>query len=277
LLEADRRPAPTVLCDPTGGDATRHAEALAAEGVETLASPFLPGVLRVVRGNPAHTRTFRENGLYVQDEASQLVPRLAGTPGPAPVIDLCAAPGGKTLHLAARAVAGTLVIACDRSPRRMRRLGENLGRPGLGSVARIVADVEAGPPPVADGSASVVLLDAPCTGSGTMRRRPELRLRLRPGDPARMARRQAVLLDHAAAAVARGGRLVYAVCSVAPEEGEGVVGAFLDGHPEFGIADVGTLLPEPCRGLVGADGALRTSSADDLDGFYAVALDRVRG
>lgn len=274
VLEADGTPAPTVLRVPAGEDIERRVAELASEGVRTEPSPWLPRALRVAAGHPATTGVFGAARLYVQDEASQLVPCLMGRPAAGPVLDLCAAPGGKTLQLAEALGSEALVVAFDRSEARIRRVVENLERTRTEGVVVAVGDVESGAPPVPPGSASAVLLDAPCTGSGTMRRRPELRMRLAPGDPAAFARRQARMLRNASVAVAPGGRLVYSVCSIAPEEGEAVAAGFLAGTPGFRVAPVRDLLPGPCRAFVGPDGAVRTTAADGLDGFYAVAFDR---
>jgi 16S rRNA (cytosine967-C5)-methyltransferase len=123
-----------------------------------------------------------------------------------------------------------------------------------------------------------VLLDAPCGGTGTLRRHPEIRWRLTPQDLPRLAARQAKLLDTAGDLVARGGTLVYSVCSLEPEEGEDAIASFLQRHPEFRRADAETALPPPARALLGRDGALRTfPDVGDLDGFYAVLLERTGG
>jgi 16S rRNA (cytosine967-C5)-methyltransferase len=141
-------------------------------------------------------------------------------------------------------------------------------------VLPVVADVESWPPPVAPRSATVVLVDAPCSGSGTVRRHPEIRHRLRPEHLVEFARRQTAMLERAATAVTIGGRLIYSVCSMEPEEGSGVADAFQRAAPGFRRLDARRLVPGPCTRLVAPDGALRTTPADDLDGFFAVAFER---
>jgi 16S rRNA (cytosine967-C5)-methyltransferase len=126
-----------------------------------------------------------------------------------------------------------------------------------------------------DGKFEQVLVDAPCSGTGTLRRHPEIRWRLEPRDLNRLARRQGQLLATAADLVVSGGSLVYSVCSLEPEEGERVVDAFLDSGSEFHVVDPREALPVPARDLVDSRGFLRTSpSTGDLDGFFAARLHR---
>jgi len=256
LLRADNEPAATVLAPwPRSCSAAELAAALEGEGVVTEPCRFVPAALRVTSGVPQSTRAFRDGWFWIQDEASQLVVTLFGeTAGPA-VADLCAAPGGKTLALAARLLPGGRIVAVDRRLARLARLRANLARVGAGGVDLLAADLTRTPPLA--GAFDDVLLDAPCSGTGTLRRHPEIRWRLAPDDIPALAARQQRLLESAATLVAPGGRLVYAVCSLEPEEGAGVVSAFLESHPEF----------DP-KGA-----ALSTSPLDDgLDGFFAVRL-----
>lgn len=271
FLEAHSVPAPVVLRVAAGIDPADLAQRLGDERVAVTASPWLPRALRAAAGNPAATRAFRDGAFYIQDEASQLVPMLAGVPGPGAVVDVCAAPGGKAIQLAETVGEGRLVLALDRSSARARRIVDNAARCRAGNVRVAVADA-ADRLPVVAGSAALVLVDAPCSGTGTLRRHPEILGRLRESDLGALAARQGRILRRAAAAVAPGGTLVYSVCSTEPEEGERVVGSFLSEHPEFALDDPTARLPEPCRRFVGPDGALRTGGADDLDGFYAAAL-----
>ena len=161
---------------------------------------------------------------WVQDLAAslpaRLIPRRAKR-----VLDLCAAPGGKTMQLAA---AGHAVTALDHKQSRLSRLADNLERTHLAAelVAADALDWKAAEP------FDAVLLDAPCSATGTFRRHPEVLYRARPSIIAESAELQARLIDHAATLVRPGGTLVYAVCSLEPEEGEGVVNAFLERNPD---------------------------------------------
>ena len=161
----------------------------------------------------------------VQDPGASLVVDYAAPPNGGWVADLCAAPGGKSLGLAAR---GFRVLAADRSERRLRFLRENVGRTGL-PVAGVVARAEQ--PPVAN--APLVLLDVPCTGTGTLRRHPDARWRIGPESPATLGAVQDGILEGGAGVVPKGGLLVYSTCTLEPEENHQRVDAFLGLHPDF--------------------------------------------
>lgn len=205
-----------------GADAAALAEAL--EG-EVLAG----GSLRLRRkGDVAAWPGFEEGSWWVQDAAAAVPARLLEVKAGETVLDLCAAPGGKTLQLAA---AGAEVVALDRSAARLKRLEENLVRTGL--AAQVVA---------ADAAAwddartfDAILLDAPCSATGTFRRHPDVLWAARPGDVASLANVQARILDSAAGRLKPGGRLVYCVCSLEPEEGEAQVEAFLARRPDMAL------------------------------------------
>jgi 16S rRNA (cytosine967-C5)-methyltransferase len=276
LLEANNRPAPTVLRVHTGRTTAEVlAERLRFEGVETEAGRVAPGALRVVRGSAVRTVAFREGLAWVQDEAAQLVPMLFGPDQVQRAADLCAAPGGKTMQLATGVAASGWVVAADRHPGRLRRLAATARRLGLVNVLPVAADLTA--PAPWKGTFARVLVDAPCSGTGTLRRHPEIRWRIRPGHLADLRARQQRILDSAAGQVEPGGRLVYAVCSIEPEEGEEVAASFLDKHAGFEAEDPRPWLPENARACVADDGALRTLPGQDhMDGFVGFVLRRVR-
>jgi 16S rRNA (cytosine967-C5)-methyltransferase len=155
----------------------------------------------------------------------------------------------------------------------MKRLVQNVARLGASGVVALAADM-ARPAPLGI-ACDDVLVDAPCSGTGTLRRHPEIRWRLAPEDLAGLALRQTTILAHAAKLVRPGGRLVYSVCSMEPEEGADVVAGFLAARLDFERADPRENLSEPARRLVGDDLALRTSPADfGMDGFFAALLTR---
>jgi 16S rRNA (cytosine967-C5)-methyltransferase len=166
--------------------------------------------------------------VHVQDQGSQLVARLAAADGL--VLDACAAPGGKALLLADLGGERTHVIAAEVSPRRLAVLARLRARWGAPNVSLLAADALR--PPFSR-AFDVVLLDAPCSGLGTLARNPDIRWRLAAADLARHSARQRALLASLAPLVRPGGRLVYATCSAEPEEGEDVVRPFLDAHPWF--------------------------------------------
>ena len=195
----------------------------------------------------------------VQDPAASLVTHAVAAPPGGVVADLCAAPGGKTMGVAGD-VTDAFVVAADLTPMRLVRLRENLERTGLSNVRVIVADARR--PPL--GRADVVLIDAPCTGTGTLRRHPDGRWRLTPDDLAALVALQREILDGAAALVPPGGSLLYATCSLEAEENEDQVDAFLSRHADFVLEPIeevhesvrderGRLVVRPW--ILGVDGA----------------------
>lgn len=272
VLDIDNRPAAVVLRPAlrrTGPAAL--AERLRSEGVSTREGVFLPEALRVLSGLPQHTAAWREGLAWVQDEAAQLPVALFGSTPPGPALDACAAPGGKTLQLADALERGAVLVAVDRHLGRLGRLARALARVGPEGVLPLTAD--AARPAVRAGFA-VALVDAPCSGTGTFRRHPELRWRLRPEDPGRLGEVQASILSATAALVRPGGRLVYAVCSMEPEEGEDVVAAFLAREPGFRLVDGRDVLPAAAHRVCDRQGHVRTSPDQDVDGFFAALLRR---
>jgi 16S rRNA (cytosine967-C5)-methyltransferase len=274
LLAANNEPAATVLAPwPAAGSSSTLAERLAAGEVVVEACRFVPGALRVVSGVPQRAAPFHEGRFWIQDEASQLAVSLFGAEVGPLTLDACAAPGGKTLALAARTPAGGLVVAADRHARRLSRLTQNVMRLRADNIVAVACDMSKPAPmtrPFDD-----VLVDAPCSGTGTLRRHPEIRWRLTPDALPVLAARQRRILSAAADLVRPGGRLVYSVCSVEPEEGEDVIAAFLADRPQFVREDPRRGLSIAARSNVGDDLALRTSPLDDgMDGFFAVLLTR---
>jgi 16S rRNA (cytosine967-C5)-methyltransferase len=194
----------------------------------------------------------------VQDPAATLVTQYAAIPSGSIVADVCAAPGGKSLELARGAAR---VVASDKSATRLSRLAENIRRVDAGVIELLVMDART--PAITHVDA--VLVDAPCTGTGTFRRHPDARWRLKPADIPQLAATQSALLDAAAGIVKPGGLLVYSTCSLESEENDLQIDQFLASHPEFTLEPppAGTVPPEVLdRGLLrvlpqvhGTDGA----------------------
>lgn len=197
----------------------------AQAGIDVHPAPFGAGLF-TDRRRPEELPGYGEGAFMVQDPAQALVVRYWNIPEGAVVFDACAAPGGKAI---AAGLAASLVIAADRSTSRLRRLRSNLHRAGSGRELVIVAD--AALPPVR--STEVVVLDAPCLGTGTLARHPEARWRVTGEALAGLALGGARLLDALAERVRPGGLLLYATCSLEPEENDGQIDAFLARHPEF--------------------------------------------
>ena len=267
LLAANNGPPSTVLrAHPHGRDSLR-AE-LAAASVDTTPGTFAPDALVVGRAG-ARLRTlpaFAGGRFAFQAEASQLVSLLIAPGRGARVLDACAAPGGKTAHLAALAGDG-LVVALDPRPAGARHILARAARLHAPGVRACVADGRR--PPLAR-PFDAVLVDAPCSGLGTLRRHPELRWRRRPEDLPRLAALQASLLAGTAPLVRPGGVLVYAVCTLTHEENTDVVRDFLAAHPRFTLEHAGPYLP---AAVVDGAGFLRTAPhRHGLDGFFAARL-----
>ncbi|HEY1752791.1 MAG TPA: RsmB/NOP family class I SAM-dependent RNA methyltransferase [Caulobacteraceae bacterium] len=222
-----------VIPEEPATDLTPRAAADAPALAEALEAELLPGgsLRRAGRGRVEEWPGFAEGRWWVQDASAAIPARLLDVQAGQSALDLCAAPGGKTLQLAA---AGAEVVALDRAAARLQRVADNLQRLKL-SAELIAADAGAwADPRLFD----AVLLDAPCTATGTFRRHPDTLWAGRPGDIAKLAQAQARLLDAAARKVRPGGRLVYCVCSLEPEEGEGQVGPFLKRNPGFALAPI---------------------------------------
>lgn len=248
---------------------TREAMLAAFEG--SAATPLSPWGIRL----PADTRVdqhpaFLEGLVEVQDEGSQLIALVCG---PAPgqrIVDLCAGAGGKALALAAASGNGAEILACDINKARLAKLGPRAGRAGAKIETRLLdGGSEADQMSDWNGAADTVLVDAPCSGSGTWRRNPEGRWRLTPERLKRVAALQVRLLDIAALLVKPGGTLVYAVCSILQAEGAVQLDDFLGRHSSWAVQDaLGSF------GRKDGAGRLLTPHHDGTDGFFVARLER---
>ena len=208
------------------------ARELADAGIETEPTERAAHGLRVIAGRALGTDAFTEGRFIVQDEASQLIGELVSPPAGAVVLDLCASPGGKTLAISAAIGAGGMVIASDVRPPRVRLLARTLARCHVPN-AKVVHVPSEGPLPFAPETFDFVLIDAPCSGLGTVRRDPDIRWRRSPDDLPRFAAAQRELLSRSADLVRTNGSLLYSTCSSEPEENEEVVAAFLTDRPDY--------------------------------------------
>ncbi|MDP2872684.1 MAG: 16S rRNA (cytosine(967)-C(5))-methyltransferase RsmB [Bacillota bacterium] len=203
------------------------ASALSREGIQATPGHLAPESLHVTGGADLHRlEVYRQGAFTVQDEASMLVARALDPAPGEKVVDACAAPGGKTTHLAALARDRAQVLAVDVNRAKLSQVRARARLLGLESVTTMEGDARTLGALMPAG-ADALLLDAPCSGMGVLRRRPEVRWRRQPGDLHSAARRQLELLDGVAPAVKHGGRLVYAVCSFEPEETVDVLFEFL--------------------------------------------------
>jgi 16S rRNA (cytosine967-C5)-methyltransferase len=229
---------PAAMCLAVNRHATtREALAIELAGAGVITQPTARAAhgLQVVEGRPLGTSAFTEGRFVVQDEASQLIGELVSLEPGAIVLDLCASPGGKTLALSAAVGRDGVVVASDVRPQRVRLLSSTLARCGVPNAKVVQVPVD-GPLPFTPGTFDLVLIDAPCSGLGTVRRDPDIRWRRSPADLPRFAAAQRELLSRAADLVKPGGRLLYSTCSSEPEENEDVVAAFLADRPDFSQA-----------------------------------------
>jgi 16S rRNA (cytosine967-C5)-methyltransferase len=241
-------------------------------GAEITASRIRNGAWRVSAGAERLGDLVAEGRAYVQDEASQLVADALEAEPRHRVLDLCAAPGSKTTQIADLTNDAATIVASDRHAHRLTTVVRTAQMQGLSSIHPLVVD-GLRLLPFLEGHFDRVLVDAPCSGTGTLRRNPEIRWRISPDDIRDLVRRQKLLLLNAASVVKPGGRLVYSTCSVEPEENEGVVNSFLENHDQFRIAklNVDTRLVTPL-------GAARTwPQRDGCDGFFLCAFERKVG
>jgi 16S rRNA (cytosine967-C5)-methyltransferase len=273
LLAADNEAAPTVLRARPGGRDRLLAD-LAAQEIAATPGRHAPDAVVVESAAPQLLSGYARGDFTVQSEASQLVARLVDPPAGARVLDACAAPGGKATYLAELAGDAGLVLALDVRPRRAATIAAGGHRLGVARLA--VAAADARRLPLAPALRfDRILVDAPCSGLGTLRAHPEMRWSRGPADVRRLATLQAEILDAATPHLAPGGALVYATCTIAPEENEQVVEHWLAAHPELERENAATHLPPGAAALVDASGALRTfPHRDGLDGFYAVRVRR---
>lgn len=267
ILEADNAPSGMdLMANSRRGSRESLAEALRADGIRTEPSPLSPLGLTVLAGNPLRSPLFSAGRFTVQDVVSQALPLLL--PPAETLVDLAAAPGGKSFAalLLGRARRS---IALDRSLPRLAMLEQNRARLGLPEALPAAAEV--GAPPLSAGRFDRVLYDAPCSGTGTLRKSPEIRYRITPDSIERLASAQTAGLAAAAKLLSPGGYLLYATCSLEAEENEGVVARVLSEKPALELAPLEP--PEALAPYV-SNGVFRVFPDRRADGFTAHLLRR---
>ncbi|MCL2830962.1 MAG: RsmB/NOP family class I SAM-dependent RNA methyltransferase [Betaproteobacteria bacterium] len=283
LAASLNRPAPLDLrVNPLKISREEALQQLEAAGIKAAASPCSPLGIRVA-GKPALNRQplFLEGAIEVQDEGSQLLGFLVAPKRGEMVADFCAGAGGKTLLLGALMRSQGRLYAFDVDQKRLERLKPRLARSGLSNVYPVLLGSERD-----DrvrrlaGKFDRVLVDAPCSGFGTLRRNPDLKWRQGAGDVAELAQKQTAILEAAARLLKPGGRLVYATCSLLAAENEAVTMAFLAAHPEFSVLPAEEILRGREISLPGsipqnADGFLRLfPHVHGTDGFFAAVMEK---
>ena len=247
------------------------AQRLAAENIETQPLALArDGLELVTRTNAFGLAAFKEGLFEVQDEASQLVGEIVAPPPRATVVDACAGAGGKTLALGAALAGKGRIVAYDVDEKKLAELRRRTRRAGLANVQAI--SVVDGVPPQ---QAARVLVDAPCSGLGVLRRNPEARWRLTPDEVAAFPSKQLALLEKYAPLCEPGGRLIYATCTFLRAEDEGVVEAFLSRHDQFRVMAAKEILGSERAAQLGDGTFLRTwPHRHGTDGFFAAVMRR---
>jgi len=286
LAEACNAPPPhTVRANPQRVSRDELMEKLRAAFPDAQPCPLASrGIILGRKGDPRLDPRFRAGDYTVQDEASQAVVDMLDLAPDQRVLDVCAAPGTKTTAIAEQLSSRGSVLALDRHAGRLGLVAQAARRLGLRGISTLVRDAtrsledlpltadEARPP----GGARFdrVLVDAPCSGLGALRRNPDARWRIRESDPIRLGEIQSSLLERAARVVSPGGSLVYSTCTILKEENEDVIGRFLTTHPSFRPAPPASL-PAALAPVLDEDGFMRCHPhINDSDGFFAVRLER---
>jgi 16S rRNA (cytosine967-C5)-methyltransferase len=277
LAAALNRPAPLdIRVNPLKLDRDSAQAALTRDGIACAPTPHSPLGLRL-KDKPALNRhpLFLDGGIEVQDEGSQLLALLTGPRRGEMVCDFCAGAGGKTLLLGGLMKNTGRLYAFDVAEKRLANLKPRLARSGLSNVHPQLLAHEADPKlKRLAGKFDRVLVDAPCSGLGTLRRNPDLKWRQSPESVAELTAKQCAILASAARLLKPGGRLVYATCSLLTEENEAQVEAFLTAHPDYRLVPAGELLAALGVGLEMGDTLRLRPDRHDTDGFFAAVLEK---
>lgn len=246
---------------------------LASEGVEAKRGALSEDAIVIEKGNVAHTKAFRDGFLSVQDESSMLVARALDPKDGEIVLDSCAAPGGKSCHIAERLQGTGHVVSLDLHPHKIRLIDAQTRRLHLQNIETRVLDARKARSSFPDESFDKVLVDAPCSGFGVIRRKPDIKLGKKQEDSEHLSHIQLAILQEIAPLVKKGGRLVYSTCTIEQTENEQVIHAFLRAHPDFKWDDTfWDRLPLVTRQYV-KDGQLQILPHYFLtDGFYIACL-----
>jgi 16S rRNA (cytosine967-C5)-methyltransferase len=279
LLQANNRPAPLTCAVLAEETSAAVAESLRKAGLDVTPGRWLRGALQISGGNPASTEAYRAGQINFQDEASQMVAHLVDARDSETILDACAAPGGKTIILARDAGPHSTVIAGDVHQHRLRMIREQLKRTHTMNVS--LASLDATRPFPFARMFDRVLVDAPCSGTGTLSRNPEIRWRLKPENVEEAQRCQIAMLRNALDAAEKTGRVVYSTCSLEAEENEDVVAVVLAEVPEWRAISGEPILaphlrnPSAAEKFFDADGFFRTFPPEHgTDGFFAAVFAR---
>ena len=247
-----------------------------ANGIAASPAPWAPqGISVESGGNVENLPGFAEGMFQVQGEASQLVAYLLAPSPDERILDACAAPGGKSCQIAELMDDSGELIALDKSTRGVERIRQNITRLNLHSIRTVQADATKEFSSELSVPYDRILVDAPCSGLGTLRGHPEIKWQRRENDILRLNELQLKIVNHVAGYLKPGGVLVYSTCTLTRDENEQLVGAFLAQHKEFVLEDAARYLPEPARRMVRDDFFQALPHRDQTDGFFAARMRKV--
>jgi 16S rRNA (cytosine967-C5)-methyltransferase len=277
LLAANNHQAPTVLrVNIRRTDRETLLRAFKVHGIEAIPSKWSPQGIVVHSQVPIERLSGYHEGFFqVQGEASQLVTYLLDPRPGEKILDACAAPGGKTTHIAELMNDKGQVTATDRSPKGVAKIDENAARLRIQSIRTIHADMTKQVARAQDSTYDRILVDAPCSGLGTLRSHPEIKWNRGITDVVRLSELQRKILAQAATYLKPEGVLVYSTCTLTAHENERVVTDFLASHREFALDDADKYLPEQAKELINGDYFMALPHKHDTDGFFAARLRRV--
>ena len=264
----------SLRANPLKGTPEALCEKLLASGAKTAAPGLVPGsVVARFEGSPAESGLFRDGYFHVEGQASQLAALCVEAKPGETVLDLCAAPGGKTILLAEEMQGTGRLISCDAAENRVRLIRTAVERMGFANVEALCNDATRPNPKLP--AADRILVDAPCSGLGILAKKPDIRYKTLPKDRHdELLATQSAILDTAASLLKAGGRLVYSTCTIDPAENEDQVAAFLARHPEFSV--VTPEVPFPAGMTVGEHGALSVPTRTGMDGFFLCAMQKAQ-
>ena len=271
LNENNMPPVQTVRVNSVKATVAEAIASLEAEGLSAKQSDMMPECLHVTNGQPARTRAFKDGLITIQDESSMIPANVLNpTPGMR-VLDMCAAPGGKTTHLAEKMNNEGSILATDLHPHKLDLIDHNTERLGLEIVQTAPIDGRKAPEFLPVESFDAVLVDAPCSGLGVIRRKPDIKYTKREEDLENLQKIQLDLLHAATKVLKQEGKLVYSTCTVDQQENEGTVQAFLTEHPEMEAIQLESLPTKLAKKAV--NGMLQVFPQDfGSDGFFVAAF-----
>ncbi|SOB92683.1 16S rRNA (cytosine967-C5)-methyltransferase [Ureibacillus xyleni] len=271
LHENNVPPIQTVRVNTTKASLEEVLQLLQAEGIEAKQSNVIPECIHFVTGQASRTNAFKEGYITIQDESSMMPANVLNPQKGWRILDMCAAPGGKTTHLAEKMGNNGSILATDLHPHKLDLVDATSKRLGLNIIQTAPIDGRKAAEYLEAESFDAVLVDAPCSGLGVMRRKPDIKYTKREEDFESLHRIQVELLNNAVKVLKPGGRLVYSTCTVNSSENEETVHAFLASHPEMELIEIENL-PEELSER-GQSGMLQVFPQDfGSDGFFVAAF-----